>query len=172
MDDNGKSGWNSLAKEVALECENVIRSWPGYDNFILSKLDLDWSTRRRSSRGGIYAEGPGISIAMSLACMIRTSPYRMYEYKSFDADPVIGGFYAKDPWLPLWMHICHEMAHAAQYYAHFSLGITSDRPHGMQFKNAYAKIRRAVLNNHIPINQTQLKEEYYQLIEDTIRGVY
>lgn len=172
MDDNNKKIWEDLAKTLASECENVIRQWSGYDNFVLSKLDLDWSLRRRSSRGGLYAEGPGISIAMSIACMIRTSPYRIYEYKSFDADPIIGGFYAKAPWLGLGLHVCHEMAHAAQYYAHFNLGITSDRPHGTQFKNNYAKIRRAVLNKHIPLNQQQLKEQYLKIIDDTIRGAY
>ena len=171
MEDN-KTVWEDLARTISAECESVIRSWPEHDNFILSKLDLDWSTRRRSSRGGVYAEGPGISIAMSLACSIRTTPYRLYEYKSFDADPVIGGFYAKAPWLALGLHVCHEMAHAAQYYAHFSLGILSDRPHGTQFKSAYYKIRRAVLNKHIPINQKQLKDEYHKLIDNTIRGVY
>lgn len=171
-DENSKSTWESLAKSWALECEQVIRSWSGYENFVLSKLSLDWSTKRVASRGGMYAEGPGISIAMSTACMIRTSPYRMYEYKSFDADPIIGGFYARDLSLPLGMHVCHEMAHAAQFYAHFSLGIESDRPHGVQFKSAYAKIRTALFNKHIPKNQQQLKDEYYQLIDDTIRGVY
>jgi hypothetical protein len=164
--------WEDLAKTVAAECDNVIRSWPGYDNFILSKLDLNWSSRRTASRGGLYAEGPGISIAMNVACMIRTRPYRIYEYKSFDTDPVIGGFYGTNPWLPLGLHICHEMAHAAQFYAHFNLGIISDRPHGTQFKNNYAKIRKVVLNKHIPPNQQQLKEEYLKIIEDTIRGVY
>ena len=172
MDDKNKKIWEDLAKTIAAECENVIRSWPDYDNFVLSKLELDWSTRRRSSRGGVYAEGPGISIAMSVACMIRTNPYRIYEYKSFDADPVIGGFYGSDPWLPLGLHVCHEMAHAAQYYAHFSLGKLSDRPHGMQFRSNYAKIRKAVLNKHVPPNQQQLRTEYLKIIDDTLRGVY
>lgn len=170
MEDKAIKNWNNLARSWAWECESIIRSWKGYEGFVLSKLDLDWSSRRKSSRGGMYAEGPGISIAMNIACMIRTEPYRMYEYKSFDADPVIGGFYAKDHTLPLAMHVCHEMAHAAQFYAHCILGIVSDRPHGIQFKTAYAKLRKAAFNKHIPLNQQQLKDEYYQLIDSVLRG--
>ena len=170
MDD--KQLYEQKAKLWASQCEDVIRAWDNYQNFVLSKLELDWSPRRRSSRGGWYKEGAGISIAMSLACMPRTSPYRMYEYKSFDADPVIGGFYATDENLSLGLHVCHEMAHAAQYYGHFSLGIISDRPHGMQFRSNYAKIRKAVLNKHIPPNQQQLRTEYLKIIDDTLRGVY
>lgn len=165
-----KQQLEQLARSWAWECESVIRSWDQHEHFVLSKLDLDWSPKRRGSRGGMYAEGPGISIAMQVALMIRTDPYRMYEYKSFDADPVIGGFYARDTNLALGLHVCHEMAHAAQYYGHISLGIPSDRPHGDRFKTVYAKIRRAVFNKHIPRNQEQLKAEYFNLIEDAVLG--
>lgn len=168
MDD--KQLWNEKAKSWARKCEDEIVSWPGYESFVLSKLDLDWSPRRRSSRGGWYKEGAGISIAMSQACMPRTSPYRMYEYKSFDSDPVIGGFFSKNENLSLGLHVCHEMAHAAQFFAHFTLGIESDRPHGNAFKQAYRKIRIAVLNRYIPINQQQLKEEYSNMLLSFVRG--
>lgn len=168
MDD--KQSYEHLARSWTRQCEDVITSWAGYQNFVLSKCELDWSTRRRSSRGGVYKEGPGISIAMSLACMPRTDPYRMYEYKSFDADPVIGGFYAKDENLSLGLHVCHEMAHAAQFYSHFNLGIESDRPHGNLFKDLYRKLRVAILNRHIPINQKQLKEQYEDMLLSFVRG--
>jgi len=165
-----KQLYEQLAGSWASQCEDVIRTWTGYQNFLLSKRELDWSTRRRSSRGGVYKEGPGISIAMSLACMPRTNPYRMYEYKSFDADPLIGGFYATEENLSLGLHVCHEMAHAAQFYSHFNLGILSDRPHGNLFKDSYRKLRVAVLNRHIPVNQKQLKEQYEEMLLSFVRG--
>jgi hypothetical protein len=158
------------ARRWALECEHVIRSWQRFETFTLSLLVLDWSTRRRSSRGGLYKEGPGINIAMSIACMPRTTPYRVYEYKSFDADPVIGGFYGVDPHLPVAWHVCHEMAHAAQYYGHYSLGIESDRAHGKQFKSLYSKLRVATINKLIPLNQLQMKEEYYAMLMGIVTG--
>jgi hypothetical protein len=165
-----KQLYEQKAKSWARQCEDVITSWPGYQNFILSKFELDWSPRRRCSRGGWYKEGAGISIAMSVACMPRTSPYRMYEYKSFDADSLIGGFYATDENLSLGLHVCHEMAHAAQFYSHFNLGIISDRPHGNLFKDTYRKLRVAVLNRHIPVNQKQLKEQYEEMLLSFVRG--
>ncbi len=165
-----KQLYEQLARSWARQCEDVIRTWTGYQNFVLSKFELDWSTRRRSSRGGVYKEGPGISIAMSLACMPRTNPYRMYEYKSFDADPLIGGFYATEENLSLGLHVCHEMAHAAQFYSHFNLGVLSDRPHGNLFKDSYRKLRVAVLNRHIPVNQKQLKEQYEEMLLSFVRG--
>ena len=36
-----------------------------YVKFKLASVKLDWSPNRRSSRGGYYADGPGINIAMS-----------------------------------------------------------------------------------------------------------
>ena len=168
MDD--KELYEHKAKLWARQCEDVIRTWDNYQNFVLSKFELDWSLKRRSSRGGWYKEGAGISIAMSLACMPRTSPYRMYEYKSFDADPVIGGFYATDENLSLGLHVCHEMAHAAQFYSHFNLGVESDRPHGVLFKNTYRKLRVAVLNRHIPVNQKQLKDQYDSMLLSFVSG--
>lgn len=168
MDD--KTYYEKHARTWANECEHNIKSWAGFESFSLSRLVLDWSTRRRSSRGGWYEEGPGINIAMSVACMPRTNPYRVYEYKSFDADPIIGGFYARDECLPVAWHVCHEMAHAAQYYAHFALGIESDRAHGKQFKAMYSKLRIATINQIIPKNQAQLKEEYYDMISNIVTG--
>ena len=39
------------------------------------------------------------------------------EYKSFDSDPIIGGFYTRDKYDRLRMVIVHEIAHALQYYS-------------------------------------------------------
>jgi hypothetical protein len=98
--------------------------------------------------------------------------FRIYEYKSFDHDPIIGGFYACDENLALGLHVCHEMAHAAQFYAHYNLGVEFDKPHGSLFKSRYSKIRQAVLNKQIPINQQQLKQEYDSIIERVVKGTY
>jgi len=162
--------YDKHAKSCAYQCESVIKSWDSFENFTLSSLVLDWSTKRRSSRGGLYKEGPGINIAMSIACMPRTDPYRLYEYKSYDSESGLGGFYARDPLLPVALHVCHEMAHAAQYYAHFNLGMFSDRPHGRLFKSIYGKLRVATINKLIPLNQIQLKQEYYDMITSIVNG--
>lgn len=170
MDD--RKNWEHKAKIWATQCEQLITSWSGYENFTLSRLSLDWSTKRRASRGGMYAHGPGISIAMSQACMPRMEVFRMYEYRSFDADPVIGGFYARDENLALGLHVCHEMAHAAQFYGQFVLGVESSRPHGKEFKIPYSKIRKNILNNHIPRIQHQLKQEYDDIITSIVGKRY
>ena len=38
--------------------------------------------------------------------------YRVYEYKSFDSDPDIGGIYTRNKWHKLGLVILHEIAHA------------------------------------------------------------
>lgn len=167
MDD--KTLYNTKAKEYIAQCTHIIKAWKDYDNFELNTSKLDWSPKRISSRGGWY-DGPGINIAMCIVAMPRLTPYRMYEYKSFDKDPLIGGFYSCDRFHPLYMHIVHEMAHAAQYYADRILGVPIDRPHGESFKIPYRKLRISTLNKVIPINQLQLKAEYEQEIKTIIAG--
>lgn len=158
------------AKQAAQECGSIIRTWQGYKAFTLAKLVLDWKVSRKSSRGGWYAAGPGINIAMSGACTFRTSPYRIYEYKSFDLDPVIGGFFARDPELAIQHVVCHEMAHAAQFYADRVLGDKIDRPHGDSFKRPYKALRQQYLNTKIPQNQQQLKQEYDVVVTNILAG--
>ena len=69
-----------------------------FPKFVLAKRSFDFSPSRRSSRGGMYADGPGINIAMHHYCKNYTGErlIRVYEYKSFDSSPTIGGFYTKD----------------------------------------------------------------------------
>ena len=43
------------------------------------------------------------------------NPLRHYEYKSFDADKFIGGFYTDNMEHPLLAVIAHEVAHAIQF---------------------------------------------------------
>lgn len=160
----------TIARTAARECEHIIQNWDSFESFVLASITLDWNTRRVASRGGWYASGPGINIAMSAACTLRTSPYRLYEYKSFDLDPQIGGFFARDPGLAVELHVCHEMAHAAQYYAHVCLGRLKDRPHGQSFKQPYRLLRQSYLNPRIPKNQLQLKQEYETVLAKILTG--
>lgn len=140
------------------QCEDYIRT-VHYSDFSLVRCKLDWSTRRRSSRGGWY-NGPGINIAMHLYTR-KLGLYRQYEYPSFDSDPVIGGFYSTEASHALGMVICHEMAHAVQYYRDRVLNIKIDRPHGESFKNPYRELRINILNPCLP-PQEKLKQEYHK----------
>jgi hypothetical protein len=150
------------------DCEDVITSWDDCKDFALHKCILDWSPRRTSSRGGWYATGPGINIAMNNFVKTRSKIYRMYEYPSFDDSSVIGGFYASDPNLAIGMTICHEMAHAVQFYRVLHLGNVRGKPHGEEFKIPYAMIRRAIFNKLLP-DQVKMKQEYDALVNNIVK---
>jgi hypothetical protein len=105
---------------------------------------------------------------MSIATKPKTNIYRMYEYPSFDGSPIIGGFYAEDPDLVLGMTVCHEMAHAVQFYRLVVLGYQRGKPHGPDFKTPYANIRAAIFNKLLP-NQVTAKKQYEELLKDTIK---
>lgn len=143
-----KAYFDSVALDWVLKCENEIRTWTGYEKFKLEYFRRDWSPARRCSRGGWYAKGPGINIAMFRYCF-DTPTARVYEYPSFDSDPVIGGFYPshKDHYLA--SVVCHEMAHAAQGYAYMVLQKPRGTPHGPDFKTPYAILRKKLLNHLI-----------------------
>ena len=77
-----KAKWNKYAndyiRKVEAFCQREI-----YKKFKLSSVKLDWSINRRSSRGGMYADGPGINIAMLGCCRDHKGQiYRVYEYSS------------------------------------------------------------------------------------------
>jgi len=165
LDAKRKEKFEISAYSWVSKCEDVIATWSDCADFALHKCTLDWSPRRRCSRGGWYASGPGINIAMSLACRERTKPYRMYEYASFDADPVIGGFYSADPDLALGMIICHEMAHAVQFFRVVHLGKPRGRPHGADFKLPYSLLRKALVNPKIH-SEALYKEQYDKMIKN------
>ena len=168
MDAKQREAFDVSAYRWVSKCEDIIASWSDCADFALHKCTLHWSTRRRSSRGGWYATGPGINIAMALACRVRTDPYRMYEYASFDADPVIGGFYAKDTNLALGMIICHEMAHAVQFFRRKHLGHPRTKPHGIDFKAPYAKLRTEIINPLLN-SEALYKEQYEAMIKETTK---
>jgi hypothetical protein len=155
-----KKQYEILVKEWVIKCED----------FCLAKLSMDWSPRRRSSRGGWYdsAGGPGINMAMSLYFGNDKLPISYsYEYASFDKHPVIGGFYyTKDSkYLRGAMVVCHEMAHAAQFYSSRQLYKQIDRPHGESFKQPYSTIRINLFNYLIPKNQHELASKYNEMLK-------
>jgi hypothetical protein len=131
-----------------------------YHNFTCT-TKLDWSYKRRSSRGGIYKDGPGINIAMSSAALVHHSSadvYRFYEYPSYDDNNVIGGFYATDYVLKLQAVVAHEIAHAVQFFEYKQLNIGC-KPHGPIFKKYYSLFRTTFINSRIP-DQKPLKQLY------------
>ena len=127
-----------------------------YKKFKLAQIILDWNPRRRTSRGGHYSAGPGISIAMDR--MVPDSPfgdddlieiYRVYEYKSFDADKEIGGIYSNFKYQKLQLVVLHEISHALQYYS-YRINNFRCKPHGITFKNFYRRLRNKFLNPFLP----------------------
>jgi len=131
-----------------------------FPKFVLAKRGYDFSPSRRSSRGGMYADGPGINMAMHHYCKNYTGErlIRVYEYKSFDSSSTIGGFYTKNKYQKLEMVLLHELAHAVQYYA-YRINNTRCKPHGAIWKNIYKRLREEFLNPHLG-DQVALKAEY------------
>ena len=169
MSVNAQAAWEKRAYTWMDACEDEIRRWKDCSSFKLGLFKLDWSSRRRSSRGGLYGNAPGISIAMYPVTRDPQGVARCYEYRSFDGDPVIGGFYYRDANLKLGMHICHEMAHAVQFYAARILDTQPiDRPHGRSFKKPYAALRQTILNPRLE-SQQELEEEYKNMLKEIER---
>ena len=163
-----KAKWNKYAndytRKVEVFCQREI-----YKKFKLASVKLDWSPNRRSSRGGMYADGPGINIAMMGCCRDHKGQiYRVYEYSSFNDDPDIGGFYTRRSYDKLDMVILHEIAHALQYYS-YKINRHRCKPHGPVWKNFYSRLRNAFLNNTLE-NQHDMADEY-QRIKDAIVGI-
>lgn len=142
----------------SLQLEKWVKEqlWPDFT----VRTKVDWSTARRSSRGGIYKDGPGINIAMQQAVPDNgnVSVYRFYEYPSFDSDHVIGGFYSTNPYHKLEAVIAHEVAHAVQFYSYTKTG-TRCKPHGTVFKQYYSMLRKQFVNSQLP-DQAPLEKVY------------
>jgi hypothetical protein len=158
--------------KYANDYSRKITSWVVdniYSDFTLT-TKFDWSNKRVASRGGLYATGPGINMAMASAYPNNNGEvYRFYEYKSYDSDKVIGGFYSKDPILKLEALLLHEIAHAIQFFSYKKTG-TRCKPHGPVFKNYYSILRNEFLNHKIS-EQIALKKEYDEYINNLNRGV-
>ena len=158
--------------KYANDYSRKITSWVVdniYSDFTLT-VKLDWSNKRVASRGGLYATGPGINIAMASAYPNNKGEvYKFYEYKSYDLDKTIGGFYAKDPLLKLEALLLHEISHAVQFFSYKKTG-SRCKPHGPVFKNYYRILRTEFLNHKLP-EQMILKKEYEEYVNKINRGV-
>ena len=151
--------WNFFAQQYIKDVE-AFAIKEIFPKFKLASVNLDWSPKRRSSRGGMYADGPGINMAMNHLCKERDgNVYRVYEYKSFDSDPIIGGFYTRDKHDRLRMVIVHEIAHALQYYS-YKLNNFRCKPHGPLYK----RLRQEFINPRLE-GQRGLKSEYLLMIK-------
>lgn len=146
---------NEFIRLVEKQCQDEV-----YVKFSLESVKLDWSPKRRCSRGGMYADGPGINIAMHYLVKTQGDIYYSNEYKSFDKDPEIGGFYSRNKYHKLEMVILHEIAHALQYYS-YRLNNYRCKPHGPAFKNFYRRLRNTHLNPFLE-NQRELSDKYKQ----------
>ena len=162
--------WNFFAKLYIKDVE-AFAIKEIFPKFKLASVNLDWSPKRRSSRGGMYADGPGINMAMYPLCRERDGEiYRVYEYKSFDSDPYIGGFYTRDKHDRLRMVIVHEIAHALQYYS-YRLNNFRCKPHGTAWKNLYKRLREEFINPRLE-DQTELKQEFENIKKQIESGKF
>lgn len=159
--------YNKFANDFIREVESWVQT-EIYPKFALSGgKTLDWSEKRSCSRGGIYADGPGISIAMKHSVYAADGEIkRVYEYKSFDSDPFIGGIYTRDKYDKLRLTILHEIGHALQYYSYRINGFRG-KPHGTTWKNFYRRLREQFLNHRLE-DQTLLRQEYEAGINDIL----
>lgn len=82
---------------------------------------------------------------------------RYIEYESFNSDPVIGGFYYSDHLTGFEAMLCHEIAHAVQYYRH-SVEETVCKPPGATFKYFYSELRNTFINPFLE-DQSMLEKQ-------------
>lgn len=153
-------------KEVEYEAREFTKKLSSYlsetyyKNFSVKVMKWDWNPSRVSSRGGIYAKGPGINIAMRNNFLRYSTPVdKFYEYPSYDSDPIIGGIYYTVPEIKLKAIIAHEVSHAIQWYE-ARLKNTRYKPHGLEFKQFYKELRVLFINDQLE-DQNKLKQDYH-----------
>lgn len=162
-----KAKLTSWCNKQALDMQSFIKTWPykGCSEFDIGEYKFDFSKRRTRSHGGLsYHDGiwtPFINIAMHYY-IHPVDVYRFYEYKSYDDDKVIGGFYSNDNEHRIMAVICHEMAHAIQYWRKFYCGLQNVKPHGEEFKKYYAILRQVYVNSKLP-DQEEYGKKYRNL---------
>jgi len=162
-----KVKFNKFAYDYTNAIENKIRDYTDFNTFALASAKFDWSKRRTRSRGGMYAWGLGISIGMYGATKYDPEGvHKVYEYRSYAADPIIGSIYIRDPIHGLRMIILHELAHTMQYY-HYKKHNYRCTPHGKMFKRWYKMLRVDFLNDDLP-NQIVAKNEYENQISSLV----
>ena len=121
---------NKWTQDFIKEVEEYIQT-EIYKKFKLAQINLDWNPRRRTSRGGHYSAGPGISIAMDRMSLSR--PLTQHETNEDRVKNTI----------------LHEIAHALQYYS-YKVNNFRCKPHGITFKNFYRRLRNKFLNPFLP----------------------
>lgn len=127
---------------------------PELDVDLRPRVRLSFDPARRSSRGGRYPAGYGVSLALA-ACFPRSpaeceDPHLFREYAAIARDPVIGSFTG------VWRdHVravaAHEAAHVAQAWLRFErrdaarawarAGRDLQKPHGIGWRSLYAAMR-------------------------------
>lgn len=162
--------------KFSMDFIDEVEAWVQAEIYTKFKLSggkkLDWSEKRRCSRGGYYADGPGINIAMHGATRgyVTGEIQRVYEYASFDNDRFIGGIYTRDKYDKLRLIILHEIAHALQYYS-YRVNRFRCKPHGTVWKNFYLRLRNQFLNPYLE-DQIVLKNEYDKIVEQIKTGKF
>lgn len=163
-----RAAWTSWGHEYVKDIESFIKTWDykGCSEFKMGVVKFDWSPRRTRSRGGLYQQKgvwvPGISIAMTRYTNTSEDIYRWYEYKSFNEDPIIGGFYSNNRMHRVEAVIIHEMAHAIQFWHSYYNKLTTPKGHGDEFKKYYAILRNTFLNYKLP-DQQEVGRQYREL---------
>ena len=149
---------NNFVTNFAYSLSKYIRS-SYYDDFTLEMIKTDWNPSRRSSRGGIYAKGPGINIAMrEYFRHNKVYPSKFYEYASYDKNTIFGGFYYTNTDTMIKAIVAHEVAHAVQFFEYSKLNCKC-KPHGPIFKKFYKDLRLQFVNQHIE-DQNILENKY------------
>ena len=114
---------------------------------------------------------PGISIAMARYIPRYGDPVRHYEYKSFDEDKFIGGFYTNNMEHPLLAVIAHEVAHAIQFWLWLYNDTAYGKAHGKEFKKHYAKLRAVFVNPLLP-DQEKMRRAYSEHKNTVVKEIF
>lgn len=117
---------------------------------------IDFSPKRVTHRGGLYAKGPGINLAGNLITNLYNNQKRVgsllskfNEYPSYSKDPIIGSVIITDWTQYVKLVVAHEVAHACQQYLRFRDKLENEAPHGTLFKSIYRTIRLSI-NSTLP----------------------
>ena len=168
MKSQEKMHYTSFAYQFSSEIAEYAKTLDGMSEFSLAKRTFDWSARRTRSRGGMYRDGPGISIAMARTCASRYDQlFVVKEYPAYESHPTIGSIYTYSILDSLRLTIAHEMAHALQYFSYRYHYRPKSAPHGPVFKEFYTLLREKFVNIHLD-DQEQLKREYEQELADCV----
>jgi hypothetical protein len=123
-------------------------------------LKVDFNPKRISHRGGMYAKGPGINMAMNVFTYSKECfklggdhPYYFFqEMPSYADDPIIGSAHIDCVEQHINLSVAHEVAHSVQCYVKQRDKVEYVEPHGKEFKKYY-QILRLEVNKTLPDQQ-------------------